>query len=751
MRLRLILLAMLVALSPFTVQAQSAVIRDILVEGNQRIEDETVRSYMQLEPGTLFEPQRLDRALKTLYGTGLFADVTLRRQGDTLVVSVVENPVINRLAFEGNKLIKEDQLRTEVQLRPRIVYTRARVQSDVQRLLQLYRQSGRFAATIEPKIIQLPQNRIDLVFEISEGEATEIAAIRFLGNRAFSDTDLRSAIVTQESAWWRFLSASDVYDPDRIAFDRDRLRQFYQKSGYVDFRVVSSVAELTPDSENFFITFTVEEGEQYRLGKVDLKAEIRDVDEATLRQQILDKPGEIYNGQQIEKSVEAIKYTLGRRGFAFVDVRPRQRRDRENRVVDITYEVREGPRVYVERVDIVGNTRTLDRVIRREIQLIEGDAFDTAKLDRSRRRLRGLDFFEKQDIRPEQGSAPDKAVLKVEVEEKSTGELSIGAGFSTTEAIIGDISIRERNFLGRGQDVRLSLSLSLRRREVDLSFTEPYFLGKPVAAGIDLFNTSINFQDESSFDQDTTGFRLRTGFSLTEALRATFNYQLRRDNIKNVDNKASLFIKQQQGISLTSSVGYELKLDLTDDPIKPTTGSLSTFGQEFAGLGGTVRDVKSQARHTQYFALTDDLVFSQTVRGGAVVGVTKDVRINRRFFIGGDTLRGFAPSGIGPRDVATDDALGGEFFVTGSSELSFPIGLPDELGFSGRVFSDYGTAFGVVANGGVVDDRAPRLSVGVGLTWSSPFGPLLFDLGRAIVKNNVDETEVFRFSFGTRF
>ncbi|GJL88973.1 MAG: outer membrane protein assembly factor BamA [Minwuia thermotolerans] len=746
---RLILITVLAWLMPFVANAQ--LIQDIVVEGNQRIEAETVRSYMQLEPGSPFEATRLDRALKTLYGTGLFADVNLRRQGNALIVTVVENPVINQLVFEGNKLLKDDLLASEVQLRSRVVYTRARVQSDVQRMLQIYRASGRFAATIEPKIIQLQQNRINLVFEINEGDPTEISAIRFLGNTVFDDDDLRSVIATSESAWWNFLSSTDVYDPDIVALDRDRLRQHYLEHGYVDFRVVSAVAELTRDREDFFITFTLEEGEQYRFGAVDLKADVKDVDPKELRQAITDETGEIYNGTQVEKSISDIQFQLGRKGFAFVDVRPRTQRDREKRTVDITYEVREGPRVYVERVDIEGNTRTLDEVVRREVQLIEGDAFDTAKISRSNRRIRALGFFKTNDITPEQGSAPDKAILKVKVEEQPTGELSVGAGFSTTEAVIGDVSISERNLLGRGQNLRLSFSLSLRRREVDLSFTEPYFLDMPIAAGIDIFNTNIDFQDESSFDQSTSGGRLRTGFSLSEALRMSLNYQLRRDNIKNVGNTASLFIQQQQGVSVTSSLGYELKLDLTDDPIDPHDGSLSTFGQELAGFGGTVRDLRTQARHTQFFPVSEEWTLSQTVRGGAVVGLAKDVRINRRFFVGGDTLRGFAASGVGPRDVATRDALGGEFFVTGSTELTFPLGLPDELGMSGRFFSDYGSAFGVVANGGVEDDPSLRLAVGVGVTWRSPFGPLLFDVARAILRNDLDETEAFRFSFGTRF
>lgn len=741
---------MLLVLFGSPAAAQQVLIEDIAVEGNQRIEGETVRSYMQLQTGNAYDRQELDAALKRLYATGLFADVTFRRQGDVLVVSVVENPVINQIAFEGNDALDDDSLSAEVQLRPRIVYTRARVQSDVQRLLQLYRVSGRFAAVIEPKIIQLPQNRINLVFEIQEGTPTEVRAIRILGNEEFSDSELRSEISTQESAWYRFFSTTDIYDPDLIALDRERLRQFYLNNGYVDFRVLSAVAELTPDRKDFFITFTVEEGEQYRLSSVEIDAAVKDFEPETLRASVADEPGDIYSAERIEQAIQDIKFELGRRGFAFVEVRPRTERNREERTIDLTYQVREGPRVYVERIDIEGNTRTLDSVIRRELQLIEGDAFDTAKLERSRRRLRAIDYFSNIEIQPEQGTRPDRAVVKIEVEEQPTGELSLGAGFSTNEAVIGDISIRERNLLGRGQDLRLGLSLSLRRREIDLSFTEPYFLDMPIAAGFDIFNTNLDFQDESSFDQSTTGFRLRSGVSLSQHLRLNLNYQFRRDNIKNVGRTASLFIQQQQGVAFTSSVGYTLRYDRTDDPITPTSGFVSTLEQEFAGLGGDVRDIRTQVRHAHFFPLWGNFVLQQSVRGGAVVGLFEDIRINRRFFVGGDTFRGFAPSGVGPRDVGTRDALGGEFFAVGTTELQFPLGLPEELGMSGRVFGDYGTAFGVVANG-VEDDPSPRLSFGVGVTWNSPFGPMLFDVSRAVLKNDFDETEAFRFSFGTRF
>ncbi|MCG8692230.1 MAG: outer membrane protein assembly factor BamA [Minwuiales bacterium] len=729
-----------------------ASIAEILVEGNQRIEADTVRSYMTVRSGDPFDAAEVDKSLKALFATGLFADVTIRRQGTSLVVSVVENPIINRLAFEGNRKISDETLDSEVQLRPRVVYTRARVQSDVQRIIEIYRRSGRFAATVEPKVIQLPQNRVDLVFEINEGEVTEIRKIRFIGNRAFSDSRLRRETSTKEAVWYRFLTVDDTYDPDRLTLDRELLRKFYLSNGYADFRVVSAVAELTPNREEFFVTFTVDEGEVYTFGEIDLETEIKDLDPEQLRNLIQTIEGETYNADLIETTIEDLTFELGRLGYAFVDIRPRVERDRDNNIIDLTYEINEGPRVYVERIDIVGNVRTLDKVVRREFRLVEGDAFNTAKLRRSRSRIRGLAFFERVEITNEQGSAPDKTVIKVEVAEKPTGELSLGAGFSTTETIIGDVAIRERNLLGRGQDLRLAFSLSAVRRQIDLSFTEPYFLDKPISAGVDVFNTSTDLQDRSSFDRDSTGGAVRMGFDITERLRQTLNYTFRRDNISDVDDDASRFIRDQEGSTTTSSVGYRLRYDRRDDPIEPTSGYIVTLNQDFAGLGGSVRNIRTTLKYAHYFEIFDKVVASIALNEGYVLGLGQDVEINQRFFIGGDSFRGFENGGIGPRDITTDDALGGNLYYVGTAELQFPLGLPEEFGILGRIFTEAGSLVDVDEDGPeIFDDGSVRASSGVGLSWRSPFGPIRLDFAQPWLKEDADEIEVFRFSFGTRF
>ena len=527
-------------------------IQDIIVEGTQRIEPDTVKSYLLIQEGDSFDPARIDRSLKSLFATGLFADVTLRRQGDTLVVNVVENPVINRIAFEGNVKLETSELETEVSFRPRVIYTRTKVQNDVKRILNIYRRSGRFAATVEPKVIQLPQNRVDLVFEINEGDLTAIRSIRFVGNRKFSDGRLRSVIQTKETIWWRFFSSDDKYDPDRLTFDRELLRRFYLTDGFADFRVISAVAELTPDRKDFFITFTVDEGARYRFGIVEIDNRLRDLKVEDIAEAVEIEEGDWYDIKMVNKTLTDLTNKVGELGIAFVDVRPRIKRNRENQTIDIVFEVNEGPRVFVERIQIVGNVRTQDTVIRREFRLVEGDAFNSARLRRSRQRIQNLGFFESVSVERLPGSSPDKSVVKVNVEEQSTGQLSFGAGYSSTNGILGDVRITERNFLGKGQEMALSLTVAALKSEVDFSFTEPYFMGREIRAGFDLFRVSQDLQDTSSFDTDRTGFSLRGGYLITESLRQDWRYGFRVSKVSDVSSTASQLIRNEIGTETTS-------------------------------------------------------------------------------------------------------------------------------------------------------------------------------------------------------
>ena len=729
-------------------------IRQVDIEGTQRIDPDTVRSYLLLKAGDRATPEQLDKSLKALFATGLFADVSLRLEGDVLNVRVVENPIINRIAFEGNRKLNDQTLTSEVQLKPRVVYTRTKVQNDVKRILELYRRSGRFAATVEPKVVQLPQNRVDLIFEINEGNVTGVKRIAFIGNKQFSDSTLRETVRTTESRWWRILATDDNYDPDRVSFDRELLRKFYLGHGYADFRVVSAIAELTPDRDGFYITFTLDEGERYHFGDVSVVSHIKNVDADRFKNLVTTVKGDWYDADEVEKTINALTTAVGSLGYAFVEVRPRINRDREAKTVSIVYEIQEGPRVYIERVNITGNVRTLDKVVRREFLLVEGDAFNTAKMRRSRQRLQNLGFFERVDVNNVPGSAPDQTVINVDVKERSTGEISFGIGYSTADGALGDIGIRERNLLGTGQDLRLGFLISQRRQQIDLSYTNPYFLDRNMAAGFDLFDWTRNLQRISGYDEKSLGGSVRTGYELAENVRQNVRYTIRRDSLTNFVSGVSPFITQQAGSSITSMIGQDITYDRRDDRFDPRSGYFARVSTDFAGVGGNQTFVRTRLQAGEYYEIVDEWVASLTGDVGYIESFGNFTRISNRFFLGGDSLRGFQTGGVGPRDVATGSSLGGKELYSGSAELTFPTGLPKEIGIRGAMFSDFGA---LTKNGDdpslgpVFDKSSIRVSAGFGALWRSPFGPVKVSVAKPIKKEDFDKTELFRFSFGSRF
>lgn len=737
----------------------NARLEGVVVQGNQRVEAETIVSYLTIQQGSAFGVNDINESLKRLFGTGLFADVTIRREGNYLIVQVVENPIINRIAFEGNLRVKDKDLEQEVQLRPRVVYTRTLVQNDVKRILDLYRRTGRFGATVEPKIILLEQNRVDLVFEIDEGPLTEIERISFIGNRKYSDRTLKGEIFTRESAWYRFFSPADTYDPDQVAFDQESLRRFYLKNGYADFRVLSAVAELTPNKDAFFITFTIDEGERYKFGKLNVTSKIPEVDPGPLRDLITVDEGDWYNAEEVENTILAITTEVGNLGYAFVDVRPIVERDRDKSIISVNFEIQEGPRVYVERIDIGGNVRTLDRVIRREFRVVEGDAFSAAKLNRSKQRIRNLGFFSRVDVTSEPGSTPDKTVVKVDVTEQSTGELGLAAGYSTTEGVLANVSVSERNLLGKGQQLRASVSASAIKQQFDVSFTEPYFLGRNLQAGIDLFHTTNQNSQYTSYDSTVTGGGLRLGYEINERWSQRLRYTIKQDRIENVPDTSSLAIRQQEGTTLTSLVGQDLTLDLRDSSVDTKKGFFTRLSTDYAGLGGDLHYVRGKLTTGIYYPVSEDIVGSLTMTAGIIHDLEGDgVRITDRFFLGGGNLRGFQSSGVGPRDLATGDSLGGKQVYYGSLQFQFPLGLPDEFGITGVLFSDFGSLTDIdespaldPAFAEVVDEPSIRASWGVGMAWRSPIGPLSIDFAWPLKQEDFDKTEVFRLSFGTRF
>jgi outer membrane protein insertion porin family len=742
---------------------QTGVVRAIKVEGNERIEADTVVSYLPIAVGDTIDAARLDLAIKTLLRTDLFADAGLTLEPDgTLVVRVAENPIINRVVFEGNSALADDKLRDEIAIHPRGIFTKAKVQADVQKIVELYRRSGRISATVTPEIVELPQKRVDLVFEIKEGPKTGIIRVNFLGNHVFSDNALRDVVVTKQSAWYKFFASNDNYDPDRIEYDREQLRKYYSNRGYYDFRVNSSVAELQTDQRNFAVTYTLDEGAKYKFGRLRVTTDLKRLNAGVLRQILPIKEGQAYAGDKIEQSVDALTFAAGAAGFAFVDIRPRYSANRETHTVDVTFDVREGPRVYVERIDIIGNTRTVDPVIRREMRIAEGDAYNRVLVDRSKTEIKRLDFFKTVDVTQQPGSAPDKTVLQVKVQEQPTGELSLGAGYSTIDKLMLDFGVSEHNFRGEGEDLRLRAQVGYISQQIDLGLTEPRFLGRDLRAGVDLFDYRTDYSQYTGFVSSYGGFSTHVLFPLN--INATFSprYAIHEDNVSadagNCESGSiSIVICDQRGTSLTSAPGFSLVLDMRNDPLHPTRGFTTSFSQDFAGLGGSVRYLKTQGVFTTYYGFTPTWVLTAKANVQYINGWGGDsIRINDRFFDGGDSFPGFEIAGIGPRDTEFNEALGGNLSAIGELSLSVPNFLPEQYGIRTGLFTDVGT-LGLLDKSVlrestfIRDDLALRASAGISVFWTSPLGPIRIDLAEPFIKETYDRSQVFRFSTATQF
>ena len=749
---------------------QSGVVGRIVIQGNERIDPETITSYLPITVGDTVDPAKIDVALKTLFRTDLFSDVKIELQGTDLVVKVVENPVINQVLFEGNSSIKEDKLRDEVQIRPRGVFTRARVEEDVGRIVELYRRAGRISATVTPKIIELPQRRVDLIFEISEGPKSGIMRVNFLGNTSYSGNDLRNVVVTKESQWYKFFSSNDNYDPDRIEYDREQLRKFYRNRGFYDFRIISSVAELAPDKNGFAVTYALDEGARYHFGKLTVRTELKKLNGDILRQLLPIREGQVYQDQKIEQATDALTFAAGAAGFAFVDVRPQYTPNPAKHTVDVVFDVKEGPRVYIDRIDIVGNTATLDYVIRRQLNVAEGDAYNRALVDRSKNNIKALGFFKDVDITNVAGSAPDRTTLQVHVTEQPTGQLSFSAGYSSIDKLVTDVGISQSNFRGRGEDLRARLSLGSLRQQADISFTEPHFLNRDLQAGFDLYTYRYDFSLQASYNTASTGGTVRVAFPLTGNSLLTTRYTLRTDDVIVDDSLCvpgaelvSVVLCEQRGSYITSQVGYTLGLDKRNDPIVATRGYFINLSQDVAGAGGSVHYVRNELRGGWYHGFNKDFIFSFTGSAGYIDGWNGDnIRITDRFYEGGDTFRGFAIAGIGPRDTQFGDSLGGKLYAIGTVEMTIPTKLPEQYGIKAALFSDFGT-LGIVDRAEkinpntnlpiltVQDDLGLRASAGISIFWKSPMGPLRFDFSQIIRKDSYDKTELFRFSTSTRF
>jgi len=804
--------------------ARAETAQSVIVQGNRRVEADTVRSYFKPGPGGQIGPAQIDAAIKSLYATGLFQDVHIDNSGGKLVVTVVENPVINKIAFEGNSKAKDEQLSAEIQSKPRGTLSRPTVQADVQRIIEIYHRTGMFGVQVDPKIIELPNNRVDLIFEITEGTKTGVREIRFVGIHAFSRGRLKDVIKTSESNWVSFLQSSDIYDPDRVEADRDLLRRFYLQHGYADVRVVSAAGEYEEPvrSKNswqwvsvrgkrgagFIITFTIDEGPQYHVGKIDIVSNVHAIDAESLRDRLKISSGSVYNADLVEKSVESMTIEAAKRGFAFANVRPRGDRDLARRLINLSFVVEEGTRAYIERINIRGNVRTRDYVIRREFDIGEGDAYNRALIDRAERRLKNLNFFKTVKITNEPGSAPDRVVVNVDVDEMPTGEFSVSGGYSTSDGFIGEVSVADRNLMGRGQFAKASVTFGQYSRGFDLSFVEPYLLGYRMAGGVDLFARQTLANSYVSYNTQSVGTNLRLGFALSEELAFQPHYSIYQqkitlpdqynncqfssrtpgnggpgvnpvdeaaglDTIVNVplgcyaDGEASLPVRKElaAGPVVVSLVGYSLTYNTLDNNKSPTAGLYAEIKQDVAGAGGDVNFIRSSFETRTYYEVYPDIVGVLKLQGGHLDGWGgKDLRMLDQFQMGPNLVRGFAPAGIGPRDLtpgSTNDALGGTNYWGASMEFQTPLYfLPREVGIKFAAYVDAGslwdykgpTTWNVTGETlQVADSALVRSSVGVGFIWDSPLGPLRFDFAYPMTKASYDRTQIFRFSGGTKF
>ena len=847
----------------------SGTIRTITVVGSQRLEADTVRSYIQLRAGQRYSSETLDQAIRDLFDTELFADAQIRPNNGDIIIEVRENPVINRIVLEGNKRLKEEKIRPEIKLAPRQIFTRSKTRADVSRIIELYRRQGRFAANVEPKMVMLDQNRVDIVFEISEGPKSKVRQINIIGNDKFKDKKLRGEMATQQARFTKLFASRTSYDPDRMAYDQAKMRQFYLTNGYADFRVVSSVAELTPNKQDFIITYVVEEGERYKFGEVAIESELRDFKPTTALVPM--KKDDWYNAKQVEDTVESLTESAGLFGYAFAEVNPKFERDKETRTMTLTFNIADAPRVYVERIDINGNTVTQDKVVRREFRLAEGDAFNTFQVKRSADRIQSLGFFqEKLEVEQKPGSSPDRIILEANVEEKSTGELQLSAGFSSLERFIFNFSVRQRNFRGKGQELRTSASYSSYSKSVEIGFTEPYLFDRNIAVGGDIYRrdyNSFNFvgnNRQTTYQQVTTGGQIRAGLAITEFVSLALRYGLNYDEVS-LDRAtyfangvcspliAGRYLCDATGNRTTSSLGYSLVYDSLNNRLRPSKGERLVFSQDFAGLGGSVKYLRTRLDAAKYWRVLGNFIASTSLEAGFIqpfgrrtTSPSSDrIRLTDRFFLGEPEMRGFDIRGIGPRVTrrfydtstvvdltdfvpdngqVTNDALGGRAYYKSRFELEIPLGSgAKELGLRPSIFLDVGSVFGIknptFANGGLQDfpngtfleqltaaglaqcgvsttnadmtvtntivnvqplaacpvagmgqtvskigtpipafkefffgdTWKPRVSIGFGVNWRSPFGPFRIDIAKALVKYPGDDTKLFTFNVGTQF
>ena len=721
----------------------------IVIQGNKRLESELIlRSSGLKEMG--LDDRSFSQAIKNLYRSGYFSDVNIYKSKGVVYINVRENPIIDLISIEGNKEITDEIILEEIGTRPRNVFSRELIKNDSEKILTLYKRQGFFSTFVEPKIIKVDENRVNLVFEVFEGKEATIKKVNFTNNKIFSDSTLKDVISSTEYRWYEFWGTNDRFDKDRINYDKDLLKKYYFDNGYIDFEIVSVNSSLVDNRKDFIVNFTIFEGKRYKITNVKFNSSIRNLSSIKIKDLVDVDKGDWFSSKELDDAIKKITDETSKMGYAFVDISPRIKKIGDNKV-EVTFEIQEGTKIFIDRINISGNVKTNDDVIRRELTFVEGDAYNSSKIKESERHIRGTGLFDNIEIKIDEMVGTNKTEVDVGVTERSTGQFTVGAGFSSLDGAIGSIGIKESNLFGEAKELSLNLGLSTRKSEIDLSFTDPYFLNKDLAAGIDIFNIRRNQKTYSGYKHNIIGFKLRTGFEIIDNLRYFSSYTLKRDKIHDIDNDTSIYIQAQEGKRVTSVIGQALQYDELNDRINPTDGYRVRFDVDYFGLGGDSEHILTELKIANFLRITDGVILGNFLEGGYIASI-KEVKINDLFFLNGDQLRGFKNLGVGPRDSSTSDSLGGEVYYVNRNELTFPIGLPDDLGVGGLIFADIGTVYNTSSSGSNIrDESSLRASAGIGLSWLSPFGPVKFYLSKAILKENYDKKEIFRFSFGTTY
>jgi outer membrane protein insertion porin family len=743
----------------FTMLSSSLLYGEILekieIKGNKRIESETIKSYLSVNIGDEFDEMSVDQSFKKLFSSGYFSDVKAQKVGTTFKITVEENPTINKIAFEGNSALKDDQIAKDIPLKSRKILSLPEVQNAQQRLLEIYRRMGYFSAKVEPKTIKLDQNRVNLVFEIFEGPIATIDKVIFVGNNKFSSTELEEAILSKRAKWWRFFATDDRYDPDRLMADQQALRQLYGNKGYPEFRIVSASSELSNDRKNFYLTFVMDEGDRYTFSDISINTAIKGIDIERLKKEITFSKGDMYSAKELDKTVTAISEVLGEKGYAFVVIEPIVNKDNKNKTATITFSIKEGPRIYIDRINIGGNSRTHDDVIRRELSIHEGDIFNTLKLRQSETNLKNLDYFKNVSVDPEQADNPDRANLNVKVEEQSTGSVRFSTGYSTVDGIVFNVGYSERNFMGKGQTIHGDATLGKKVQDFTVGIIEPYLFNKRLVGTIDVFSNKNSRID--SFTTQTVGFSTGIGYNLTTNLIQKWSYSLHSDKTSSIDKTTSVFLQNEPRKAVSSSVAHTLKYDKRDSIIDPTKGYVLSMTNTFAGVGGSVSYLRNDFSSTVFYTPVEQMLIFARLDFGRVHKIGKrKLRIVDGVYLGGDSFKGFEYGGVGPCDSlsANKDIIGGQKYWTTTLESQFSMGLPVDLGIRGAAFTQLGSVWDApvknnVLGGNLIDNRKTRVSVGFGIIWKGPLGPLRIDYAVPVVRSKLDATQRINLSYHT--